>query len=243
MDIFDFITQQQIEELPENPQAAFTQFVQHAGHGLDKAYQSADGSDDDSRWQIYHEAKLQFQNFVTAAARTYGIEPFASMDVPSLRDYSDDDYRQFRSDLNHYITQILLGSSTKDSVALSDKSKDKIRQYMYNLREAIEQSKLPEDKRDALLKKLESFESELNRRRLNLVEVSKVAFALFAAPGAAWASVDIVQKLTTNIMQIVAEEKAREEEVKPITTNVIGVLAAPRKKVTHTPNLDDEIPF
>lgn len=103
---------------------------------------------------------------------------------------------------------------------------------------------MPTDKREALLRKLEVFEAELNKRRISLMEVANIAFAIFAVPGAAWASVDVVQKLTTNIIQTVAEEKAQEDEAKCLLTTSKGVLGAPRKIVpARIEAYDDEVPF
>ncbi len=242
MHIFNFVTKQEIDELPEDSEAAFMQFVNHASKRLDETYRNASFDNDEGQWQVYHEAKYRYKNIILAAARSYGIEPFASMEVPSLKEFSDADYRQFEFDLDHYLTQILLGSSNKDSVALSDKDKDRIRQYTYNLRNAVEKAQMPQDKREALLKKLDIFETELEKKRISLLEISKISFAIFAAPGAAWSSVDIIHKLTTNILQIVGEAKAEEDEAKRLKTSTQRILVAPRK-ATEAVLFEDEIPF
>jgi hypothetical protein len=50
---------------------------------------------------------------------------------------------------------------------------------------------MAEPKREALLKKLDQFEAELEKRRLNILAVARVAFELLAIPGAVWASAEV----------------------------------------------------
>jgi len=77
---------------------------------------------------------------------------------------------------------------------------------------------------------------------------ARMTYLVLSAPGTVWASVDITHKLTTNIMQTVAEAKAAEEETKQIPA------AAPPKALSppcETPSprppfdddLDDDLPF
>jgi hypothetical protein len=133
-------------------------------------------------------------NFVVAAGKRLEIEPFASMQVPRHKDYGDPDYRQFQSDLDHYITQLLIDNSIrtkKDSVGILPKTKDRIRQYVYALRECVENANLTEAKREILIEKLKQFEDELEKRRLNILAVARIAFELLAIPGTLWASGEV----------------------------------------------------
>lgn len=102
--------------------------------------------------------------------------------------------------------------------------------------------------REALLKKLDAFESELEKRRLNMMAVTRLTYLVLNVPGTVWASVDITLKLTTNIMQTVAEAKAAEEETKQLPAAAPPkALSAPCKPPTPRPpfddNLDDDVPF
>jgi len=110
-------------------------------------------------------------------------------------------------------------------------------------------------KRKALLNKLDSFEKELEKRRVNILAVALVSFEILGMPGAVWASIDIVHKLVNNVMQEVAEAKVVEEQTRSIAApSAPKALSPPRSedkkastpvwnKKTSTPDLDDEIPF
>jgi len=105
-------------------------------------------------------------------------------------------------------------------------------------------------KREAMLKKLDAFETELEKRRLNMGTVAKFAYLILSVPGTMWASADITHKLTTNIMQTVAEAKVAEDETRQISSAPpLKALSAPRKSAPTRgssgldSNFDDDIPF
>jgi hypothetical protein len=54
---------------------------------------------------------------------------------------------------------------------------------------------MTEPKREALLKKLDQFEAELEKRRLNILAVARVALELLAIPGGVWASAEVANRL------------------------------------------------
>jgi hypothetical protein len=112
---------------------------------------------------------------------------------------------------------------------------------------------MTEPKREALLKKLDQFEAELEKRRLNILAVARVAFELLAIPGGVWASADVAHRLITNVMQIVAEAKSAEQEIQQLApTAPLKALSPPRAEgAVPVPSfgrraadiIDDDIPF
>lgn len=249
MQIFDFITEDEISELPEDDDAAFLSFVKIARKRLASATEGLDPRDE-GEWERLNEARHGFVNVVTAAARRYGIEPFASMDVPRLANFAHEEHRQFTADLDHYMTQLLLSDGfgvKRDSVALSENAKARIRTHLHHLRDQLNRESMPDDKRQRLMKKLDEFEEALEKRRLSLLAVTRITVEILAAPGALAGSYDIATKLLSNVMQTVAEEKGQEEEKKPVLEKVRAILPARRfeeRKIEKSDrNADDDIPF
>lgn len=250
MNIFDFITQDEIEELPEDPNMAFTAFVGHASKRLSKRTAELDNVDDQESYQQLEEARHGFMNVVVAAAKRYKIEPFASMDVPTHREFDWNAHRDFKSDIDHYMTQLLLDNVVRErsnSVELTGKAKDRIRGHIHALKTCIDNADLSDAKRAALHKKLTAFEGELEKKRLNLLAVTRVTLEVLALPGGVWATSEIVHKLTTNVMEVVAEAKAAEDEARRLAPSAPPLqLSAPRKAISQSSNyddLDDDIPF
>lgn len=249
MNIFDFVTQEELDDLPDDPNMAFTAFVRHAQRRLAEQTAKLSGDDRDS-WEELQEARHGFMNVVVAASKRYQIEPFASLEMPRVGQFNADVHRQFKADLDHYMTQLLIDNSVRgkrETVFIDPKAKDRIRGHLHGLKTCVDNSNLPDSKKSILLKKLAEFEAELEKKRLNLLAVTMVTLDLLTLPGSIWASVEMVHKLTTNVLQVVGEAKAIEDETRrlaPIAPPV--ALSAPRKEAPSTAassDLDDEIPF
>jgi hypothetical protein len=247
MSVLDFITQDELDDLDDDPSRAFMSIVTLAQRRLGEQTKGYDPQDQ-SEWEARQELRYSFMNFVVAAGKRLEIEPFASMQVPRHKAFADPDYRQFQADLDHYITQLLIDNSIrtkKDSVGILPKTKDKIRQYVYALRECVENADLTEAKREILLEKLKYFEAELEKRRLNILAVARIAFELLAIPGTLWASGEVANRLITQVMQTVAEARAAEQEARQLAPiEAPKALSAPRPLLQGAPGeIDDDIPF
>src|SRR5688572_10030680 len=125
MNIFDFITEDEIEDLPDDdPQAAFTRFVRIAQRRLGERVAELDTQEEG--WRQINDARHGFMNVVIAAAKKYEIEPFVSLSVPRLEKFNDEEHRQFGADLDHYLTQLVLDNASRakrDSVLISPELK------------------------------------------------------------------------------------------------------------------------
>lgn len=256
MNILDLITQEEIDDAPEDSSLAFTQLVGYAQRRLSAHIESLD---EDHQSHVIEEAQYSFMNVVIALAKSFKIELFASLEVPKYEKFDFGVHRQFNADLDHYMTQLLVDNSIRgrrDSVLIPPKAKCKIRVYIHELKLAIDKSNFNEAKRASLHDKLGEFEAELEKRRLNLMAVMRLAFVILAVPGTMWASYEVVKKLTTNVMQAVGEAKAVDDENRQLPhVEPPAALLPPRKddnelqsKKAKTPEVlstdfDDEIPF
>ncbi|MEJ0024231.1 MAG: hypothetical protein WDN76_13080 [Alphaproteobacteria bacterium] len=259
MNVFDFITQDEIDELPDDDDpAAFLQFVRLAQRRLAEFTHDLD---EEHQWHTINEARYGFMNVIVGAAKRYSIEPFASLRIPRVSDADAETHRQFKADLDHYVTQLVLGGSgKKSSVLLPQDIKAKIRSYLHHIREAIDKAELDDGKRSELLEKLAAFETELEKKRLNLAAVAWFAMTVLTVPGGVWASAELGNKLVGSILRTVGEAKQAEDEAKRVAREpdrpaITGPRderkPAPRsgKRVSNGPkenfsaDLDDEIPF
>lgn len=214
MQIFDFITPEELDDLPEDDSAAFLEFVRIARARLQNRFNQLN-SNDENDYDRFQDARHGFINVVTATARRLKIEPFASMDVPKVNNLSYEDYRQFTADIDHYMTQMLFDSRLsrrKESVELSDGAKSNIRTKLHHLRDALERSECDERTRARLRARLDEFEKDLDKSRLNILAVARVAIEILAVPGALMSTYDGAVKLINGIMQTIGEEKINEDE-------------------------------
>lgn len=252
MTILNFITHEELDNLDDDPRVAFMELVNYAQRRLSEQTDKLDPTDQLESIRL-DEINHSFMNVIVAAAKRLEIEPFTAMDVPDYRNFGINHHRDFRANLDHYVTQLMLDNrirAKRDSVTILPVSKDRIRAHLNGLRQCIEQANMTDAKREALLFRLDEFERELEKRRLNIMAVALLTCQVLAIPGGVWASAEIVQKLTTNIMQTVAEARAAEEETRKLApTAPFKALSPPRKensrRASTKPNydLDDDIPF
>lgn len=205
-------------------------------------------SGESSEWEEITDARHSFANVVLAAGKRLGIEPFASMEVPRIGNFHTDSFRQMMSDIDHYTTQLMLDNSIRarsHSTVLPETSKDKIRSYLHHLREAINGGNFSDAKKADLLKRIEDFDGELKKSRLNIFAITLLAVEILAIPGALGSSYEIAAKLISNITQVIAEAKAVENEQRrlPPTPEPFAILPARNEIKRPNRELDDEIPF
>jgi len=252
MDFFDFIKPEELDDLPEDPHVAFIAFVRLAEPRLSARLREIGPRDQDTYEQI-DDARYGFQNLVLGAAKKFGVEPFASLEMPTLKNHSDENYRQFRADLTHYLTQVMLTVAIRDrsdSVPLPPKSADSIRQYVHYLREAIDKADhLTKARKAALHRRLDALIEELDRKRVRYLLVARVVIEILAIPGALQASYDVMAPLAAKILREIGEAKLADDDEKRIPFEGPVALSPPRQpSVKPSANfardeMDDEIPF
>lgn len=250
MELFDFITPEEMEDLPEDNEAAFIQFVRIVKARFAERLRELP---DQGAYEEIEEARYGFQNVILGAAKQFEIPALSNYDLPSIENYSPQNYRQFRHDLTHYLAQIMLAASRRsrsDSVPLGVKTTDTIRAHIAHLRDAIDNDqKLTAAKRDRLHSLLDDLEKELTRRRIRLWAVARVVYEILALPGMASESYHAITQFTTAIMRDLGEAKIVENESRVVTYDQKLALTPPRPPKPEAPasfernELDDEIPF
>jgi hypothetical protein len=247
MGFFDFFNADDLDELPhEDTSKAFLMFVSKAQKALNSQTQGFDGGSSEENWTHINDARHTFMNVIVAAAKMYEVEPFASTAVTPLDDFNDRDFRQFSADLDHYVTQLMLGSSMRarrESTEIPATSKDRIRKYLRALRECVEKADLSDAKREQLLKKIDAFEAELEKRRLTLVALTQLVIAISMVPGGVWASGQVAMELMNRVAEAVGEAKVAEDEVKQLpTAQPQKALSPPRKPEAPRPRRPSAAP-
>ena len=265
MSILKFLTQDELDSLSDAPRNAFMELINFAQGSLDEQLSRYDPNDEYGR-EERDDLRYSFMNTVVAAAKNYGIEPFKSMEVPRYTDWrKQGDFFQFKSDLDHFITQLVLDNkyeSRKDNVALSVATKEQIRLQIHALRASLEKADIEYSKREALLSRLDALEKELEKRRTSMLALAKVVFAIVAIPGTVWGTAEAGQKLITTLMTSVAEAEGHDDQHRLIAAPPsLRELSPPRTEKSapsfgrssgssfggRSPmdrgNLDDDIPF
>jgi hypothetical protein len=255
MNIFDFLTQEELDDAPEDRALAFTHLVRIAQSRLRIATHELNDRDDDDRERL-DDARYGFMNTVVSLGKSLDIEPFKSMDMPRYENFDYGVHRQFRADLDHYMAQLVIGNTIRargDSVAVSEDVKSRIRAHIHHIKQHIDKAEVSDAKRAALHAKLAAFETALEKDRVNVMVVGGMLIGLLAASAnvATLADSPTFQKLVSNVMKDVAEAKAVDDEIRRLPPHdpPIALLPARRNEPPRpvreefSADLDDEIPF
>ena len=252
MNVYELLMPEEIEDAPDDPATAFSQLVAHAYKRLGEFTRQNDNEDG---YRLVEEARYGFMNVVVGLGKTYNIEPFASYELPRYQEFDFGTHQQFKADLDHYLTQLLVDNSLRakrNSVPIPPKVKDNIRSYLHRLKLAIDNANFSDAKRSDLHAKLAAFEAELEKSRLSLLAVTTLTFVILAVPGSLWASYDVVAKLTSKVLQAVGEAKAVDDDNRQLPSEQApAALLPPREdgdalstnNASPGDDLDDEIPF
>jgi hypothetical protein len=158
-------------------------------------------------------------------------------------------YEQFEIDVANLVIQIRIKHARRNkkySVGFDNESKRKIRHYIEQIRLAVETSALPQNKRDAIFKKLSELTLEIDRARTRFEVVADAIRSVsrlggeIAEPYWKWAKL---------ILGEVDDAKDNEPQSSLPSPAEKKQLEAPRKQLPspkdepNDGNLDDEIPF
>lgn len=256
MNIFDLVSKEGLESLPEDPRQAFSEFSRFAYKRLNEHISKLD-LNESYGWAEANEARSGFMNVVLGAARNFGVDPFAKMEMPRVEEVGEKEYKQFKADLDHYMTQIVLETTfqaRRDSVEIGADAKSKIRSYLHAIKESVDKADLSDSQKRTLLQKLAEFEKALDGRRLSLAAVALFVLSITTIPGGVAQTIDLVTPLANKILRVVGEEKVAQdsqiklpfnEQPKPLLPprSSTQLLAPPNTNKWSGDDLDDDIPF
>jgi hypothetical protein len=245
----EFITEDEISVLPDDPRRAFVEFTKIVESRLQEQLSISRNNDDND---LADEVRYSYQSIILAAARKFAIEPFAQTDLPRIDEFRYDRFKQFRADLQHYLMQIRLGLAEQDrgeSIPLPEKSTESIRTRLHGLRDAIDRDlDLTEATKARLHRRLNEFEDELKRKRIRLWAVARIVFEILAVPGAINESRAALQDFASFVMREIGEARVADNENRQIPYQEPLALMPPRQgeatsQGSTRKDLEDEIPF
>jgi len=257
MSIFEILSAEFLAELSDDPREAFSMIVGRATEYLSERLKQVDDNERSS-WHEYENAQHTVMNVIIASAKRLNVEPFASMEVPQRDNFGSRDFVQFQSDLDHFVTQLVLDNSIRtrrEAVVMSPKIKGRIRSLLHAIRQQIDAAAMPEARRAALHAKLAQFEAELEKKRVPVFMAARIILEVLSISANVLALSDSAtfHKLIGNVMQAVAEAKAADDENRQLpSSEPPRAILPPRKNFDPRPSgpresfpadLDDEIPF
>ena len=242
------ITDDELAELPEDPELAFVEFERI----VRARYYEAEREEAQTQYGDADSYRLEYMNKVLAAARVYEISALAQWEVPSVKDKARDAFAQFTSDVDHFTTQIRIRHAPinrQNSVGLDGNTKAKIHHHIEQIRKSIEEAALPEKKRDSLYNKLDKFALEVDRTRTSLQAGMAVYIEVCDGIGQGFRKLEPVRKWIDLIAALLGRAKEVEDSLRPVLPRPEErkQLEPPRARLAPPKrsgsDLDDDIPF
>lgn len=248
--IYELISAEDYEILPEEPELKFVEIDRICRRNLTEMLR------DDTSDHFDDMVHLQYMTTLATAA--------VELNIPNVRFPQDDDspvrhVPSFMLAVSGEVTRIRLRAHSEASpysVRLGVRTKAQIQLKIGQLRSTIEEAELPENKRKALLGKLDELLIELDQTRLSFARTMKIlaAISVGVCAGTSFLA-DAPQAITTITRLIGADKEIEEAEARRIGLEYERKLlpspltaGSPRQAVeagagTIRDSLDDEIPF
>lgn len=253
MDVFEFVSDEDLSQAPLDPIAAFAHYVGIAQRRLRDRLRNYE--EDNDSWSFVQDDKFAFHNYIIGIAKVYKIDPFQSMEVPNPEDYDYKQIRRFEADLVHFMTQLVHGNAIRerrDSVVIPNNLKDKLRAHVNALQEAIDKNEsLTDAKKAALHSKLREFLDALDSNRVPIWKLASILIGAVSLGANTLQFMDspTVQKLVTTMWTTLAEAKAASDDQRQLPSQEPPqILLPPRhprepRRESFSTEVDDEIPF
>jgi hypothetical protein len=248
---YELISEEEYEGLPEEPEQRFVALEQTCRRNMNRMINEETRGDFDAL------VRMQYMTTVAAAAEELGIEGF---EYPYHAGNPADEINPFLLKASGVVTRIRLRSTSKNkalSVQLSVRTKARIELQIRKLRDIVKEGDLSDEKREALLDKLDELSIELNQTRVSFGKVMAIlGYVCLGVSSGATFLADAPHAVATITSLIGADKQAEDAEARRLGKPPASkALPPPEKPKTEqkaksfernsplSNTLDDDIPF
>ncbi len=212
MNIYEFIDQDELDALPEENDLAFLQFFEITSQNLKRKIKDLPQNSSNFDKRVL-EIRYRYVNFILTAAKEYEFKPFSDAELPEFSAFDSVFFNNFTSEMGKVTGALILrrsARSKRNSVLITHDKKVRIRGNVEKIRDEIEKSHLEEAKKKRLFEKLDEFETELDKKRVDIAKAAIAIFEIMALPGAIWSSGEVMKMLYDDTLKIIAESKIKD---------------------------------
>jgi uncharacterized coiled-coil protein SlyX len=242
------ITDEELSNLPEDPEAAFIEYERLVRmRALDEIQQAID------QQSSADPARLEYISHVIAAAEHYQVPALKQWQVPGASENRlADMYQNFVSEVNFAIVQMRLKRAQRSkrySVRFDPSTKELMRHHLRQIREIVDKLEVNEWKKNRLHARITALEDEISRDRTRFEVLMALVLEGSRTAGKAADNLGPVTKRIKDLVNIFGEAKEQEDTAAPpqLPAPEERKRIEPPKKVAPPkqdfPTMDDEIPF
>jgi hypothetical protein len=242
------ISDDELLDLPEDPELAFVQCERKLREGLFRRLEETESYNANSSY------KLEYINHVVAVAKALELSIFDEYSIPSLGSDLHPFYEQFRHDVDHVTVQIRMRHARRVknySVALDPATKSKVRHHLQQIKEIVDRLEVSERKKEALYSKINALADEVDKDRTRFDTAMALITEVASVGGEAADRLEPVRKWIDSIARLLGRAKEAEDAAAPRlpAPKERKRIEPPRRVIPAKQNskriddLDDEIPF
>lgn len=155
------VTDDEMEALPEDPELAFVAFEQILRQRVADAIEARENSRID-------DLCIDYISRVLAAKKAFGLDVLNDWQVPTLEGNVWQSYTTFKSDVDHYTTEIRLRRARRArefSVAFDAAAKERLRHLLEEMLKIVDRLEVDTARKEALYARIDALAKEVNRDR------------------------------------------------------------------------------
>lgn len=235
-----------------DPELAFVRLERKFRKKLNETLNSLD--DNSGSWDRHY---IEYMNHTLAAADAYGLDILEGYQVPSHSDRDIwDVYQDFTTAVDHFAVKIKIANAQGRraySVVLSHSEKEKLRHYVSQIKTVIDQSTLPQAKKEDLYDRINDFLEAIDRDRTSLQAFSEFIISAAHTTGEVADELEPTWKWLRRIAELFGyrfDEQTRSLPAPRRPTRIEEAkqrrLPPPQRASQQTSKklgLDDDIPF
>jgi hypothetical protein len=239
------ISDDDIDLLPEDPEAAFVQYEAI----LRNAVREANSDRNYTGWDIEREYVAHVLAFVDT--RTLPVD--LPRNPPSDNEAFYEWYQSFIRAIDYYkaAARLQISARKKQNVSvlvLSPDLKAQIGAHLIAIRKIVSESEISENKRDALFRRINNLQEEVDRDRTRTEAAMALLLDVTSAVAKGAKQLDPVLDRVERIIKVLAKAKDENDQkilMAPQERKRIAPPTTPqgRHGTDSSSNLDDEIPF
>jgi hypothetical protein len=246
------ITDDELENLPEDPELAFVQYEASLRKRIQYAIARGDGEEGSAQ-----ELHFEYMSHVLGMVNAFDLEALKGWSMPSADESWEiiqGTYRQLMADVDFNNIQIRIKNARRKkvySVALDHSAKQKIRHHLGQIKEVVDKLEVSESKKEALYSKIGALEDEVNRDRTRFDAAMALVLEVGDTAGEFGKLLKPIKEFMDSITGVIKAAKGDEEQRYPslAAPETPKQIESPKKQLPSPENnngsgdLDDEIPF
>jgi hypothetical protein len=230
-------------DLPDDPEQAFIILESHFRDLCDEKLRNMHQDDNPSIFYVEYIGR------VLAAIEELGLSTVFNDRVPKIGDVNYATYLDFNKDVEHYKTMLQIRHSRRAkgySVRFDEVTRQKIKHHLQQIREIVVKMEIDEQKRDALLVKINTLDFEVDRERTGLDVFGDFVVGTAGILGEAAEKAEPIRKWIDSIAGLIWGARKEDESKKlpaPPERKQIEPPRSPQPKPGSSSEMDDDIPF